>query len=207
MLFGKLLKIEKEAKAEEPAPRKIKLVREMPVVGMGDGCGFEISRYWFDRLGRDSIEKITKVMSDGCATHLQIIDDGTDLIIAFGAPIVYMDTAIRGSQIGIVLYTALFKDHSKDRRAKSRDVWNRLLMNTRGDLATAAMRLGVLTDVIIRGLVGLRDGAFVTLSFDSEAVQRTIRDPEIALLELEECVKHVHRMKRGSNHNQQKDHS
>lgn len=204
MLFGKILTLHRKAEAaavaaplDAPA-RELKPVRDMPVTGMGDGCGFEISRYWFDRLGRDSIEKITKVMSQGCATHIQVIDDGKDLIVAFGAPIVYMDTAIKGSQIGMVLYTTIFKDHGKERRAKSQDVWNRLLRNTRSDLATAAMRLGVLNDVIIRRLVGLRDGAFVTLSFDSEAIQETLRTPEIILHELEECVKHVHRMKRST---------
>lgn len=207
MLFGKILTLVREeeapvALAPEAAMREMKPARDMPVTGMGDGCGFEISRYWFDRLGRDSIEKITKVMSHGCATHIQIIDDRKDLIIAFGAPIVYMDTAIKGSQIGMVLYATIFKDHGKERRAKSQDVWNRLLRNTRSDLAMAAMRLGLLNDVIIRSLVGLRDGAFVTLSFNSEAVQETLQTPEIILHELEECVKHVHRMKRGSNHSQ-----
>ena len=67
------------------------------------------------------------------------------------------------------------------------------------------MRLGILNDVFVRRLVGLRDGAFVTFSLDSDAVQRTLRNPDIVLLELEECVKYVHRMKRGSNNNQQKE--
>ena len=184
----------------------MKPLRDLPVAGMGDGCGYEISRFWFNRLGPAAIERITKVMSEGCATHLQIIDDGFDLIVVFGAPIVYMDTAVRGSPIGVVLYAALFKDHGRDRRAKCQDVWNRLLRNTRGDLATAAMRLGVLNGVFIRQLVGLRDGAFVTLSFDSDAVQRTLRNPDIVLHELEECVKQVHRMKRGNNNQQRRPH-
>ena len=115
MLFGKILTLVKEEAAEvavavvvppEVFAREMKPSRDMPVVGMGDGCGFEISRYWFDRLGRPAIETITRVMSHGCATHLQVIDDGKDLIIAFGAPVVYMDTAIRGSQIGMVLYNS-----------------------------------------------------------------------------------------------------
>jgi hypothetical protein len=102
----------------------------------------------------------------------------------------------------MVLYTTLFKDHGKERREKCRDVWNGLLKNTRSDLAAAAIRLGLLNDSFIRRMVGLRDGAFITLSFDSEAVQRTIGHPELVLRELEECVKRVHQMKRSANNNQ-----
>lgn len=199
-MFGKVLTIARKTETVQEAPRELKPARDMPIAGMGDGCGFEISRFWFDRLGMQSIDAITKVLSLGGATHLQVIDDGADLIVAFGAPIVYMDMAIRNSPVAVVLYATLFKDHSQERRRKCQDVWNRLLQNTRSDLATAAMRLGALNDVIIRRLAGLRDGAFVTLQFDSVAIRRTLDRPDIALHELEECVKQVHRMKRSSNH-------
>lgn len=177
----------------------MKPTHDMPIAGMGDGCGFEISRFWYHRLGQENIESVTRTLSHGGATHLQVIDDGTDLIIAFGAPIVYMDMAIRNSPIAVVLFATLFKDHGQDRRRKCQDVWNRLLRNTRSDLATAAMRLGALNDIFIRRLSGLRDGAFITLSFDSEAIQKTIRNPELVLHELDECVKQVHKMKRSSS--------
>jgi hypothetical protein len=170
--------------------------KEVPVVGMGDGCSYKISKFWYDQVGPTNIDSICKVLSKGGATHLSALDDGEVLDVEFSAYVVYMDVAVRHSPIALALFSSLLRDQPKEGAMKCAKAWNRLLQHTRSDIATAAMRLGMLRRLAFTGLIDADDGALVQLCIDSREIRRVIASPEVALRAIADSVKHVVSMRK-----------